>query len=278
MKAIATETSRWALTLILATSVMAVWGESPSVTEITSSYGGIGRIKWKLPKNINFRSSARQFTRGQRIRCTDGQQECVIGVNARVISTTPEKRRKELAEKLKPFMAHSVERSLQYRTLGANGALVYVTLTDTRPDQKFRLKTMGYRLNGPSVIKFEHFAKNKSQIQKLLDVVLAAESLDAREIWAWKLTDFKIVCQVRFPEFKSANAAAFGSSVFASVDIVQFFQSIASAGPEKVRAQLEKGRQSYATSFDRESDEWKRNFCKDFPTWVSEAAKGIPSK
>lgn len=269
---------RWMVALTCAASLTAAWAESPSDKEIISSYGGVGRIKWKLPENFNFRSSARRFTRGQRIRCTDEQQECAIGVGVRDLSIPPENRRKRLADKLYPFVAHSAERSLRYRTQGPDDALVYVTLTDTRPDQKFRLKTMGYRLNGPSVINFDHAANDQSQIQKMLDVVLAAESLDAREMWAWKLADYKSVCQERFTEFDSANTAAFDSSVFASVDVILFFQSLTSAGPEKVRAELEKGRQSYGKFFDGKPSKWKRDFCKNFPTWVAEATKSIPSK
>jgi hypothetical protein len=278
MNVMARNASKRLVILMCAASLTAAWAESSSDKEITSSYGGIGRIKWKLPENFNFRSSAREFTRGQRIRCTDGQQECVISVGVRVISITPEQRRKQLADKLFPLVAHSSERSLRYRTQGTDDALVYVTLTDTRPDQKFRLKTMGYRLNGPAVINFEHFTNDQSLIQKILDVVLAAESLDAREMWAWKLADYKSVCQEHFPEFSSANTAAFDSSTFASVDIIQFFQSLASRGPETVRAELEKGRASYAKIFDKEPLEWKRNFCKNYPAWVAEAAQGIPSK
>ena len=246
------------------------------ITETTSVYASIGRIRWRLPDGVEHRATTRRYTRGSAIQCTGEHQQCGISVRVRAIATTPEERREALAEALAPFLEHSVEKTLRFSAYGTGQEVVYATLTDPRPDQRFRLQTVGYRLTGPAVIEFRYSANEAADVQRVLDVVRVADALDALEVWAWKLTDYGIVCEERFPAFKSANAAAFALSIFSSVDLVRFFQSVAPSATEaEVHEHMLEGRQSFAARFDSEPRVWRESFCRKFPTWVTKAANGI---
>src|SRR5438105_15403860 len=97
----------------------------------------------------------------------------------------------------------------------------------------------------------------------LLELIASVKAIDALQMWAWRLGDYRAVCAQHYPELKEANDRAFAASPFASVDVPAFFlQRVASPTPEKVRNILDEGRRSYAADFDRDPVEQKRAFCE----------------
>jgi hypothetical protein len=251
-----------------------------SEVEAVRSYMGIGRIKWQLPKSFDHYFAVPEFTAGPRIKCKGPNQDCQIIVASLDITVPLEQRRAELSSKVAPLLQQSEEKAGQLRSFGTRPEVVYVTLTDSRPKPgEFRLYTTGFSVNGPAVIKFEHFSNDAREAQNVLDVVQGAKTIDAREVWAWRLNDYKIVCEERYPAYKPANDAAFRSSAFSSVDILRFWQtSFTSMSVEQVQKNLKDGRLYYARTFDNLSVGERQRFCESFPTWVKEAAKDISTR
>ncbi len=238
-------------------------------------YVDIGRIQWVLPKRFDHYLATPEFTTGPRIKCTEGSQECEIGVLSRDLDKTEAQRRDELAAQLLPHAQESAERAVRLGEYGGDPRVVYATLTDPRPDEPYRLLTAGYRVIGPAVIHFYHLGSDPAQVRQVLEVVASARPLDTREIWAWRLADYKAVCEARFPAYRRANDAAFASSVFARVDVVKFFRDTTPTRAEDIPGQLARGREDYAKQFDAGTAAEKRSFCEGFPKWVAEAAKDV---
>lgn len=196
-------------------------------TDEIRGYMAVSRIKWELPKSFEYLFAVPHFTVGPRIKCKGSQYDCEISVASRDISVKLEQRRDELAAKLAPYLQRSEEKTLQVRTFGTRPEVTYVTLTDSRPNPgEFRILTTGFSVNGPAVIHFQHLSNDLSQIQQILDVVQGARAMDALEILAWKLNDYKTVCEERNPAYKQANDVAFQASPFPSVDIARFWQTV----------------------------------------------------
>lgn len=245
--------------------------------EVVPSYMGIGRIRWQLPKSFDHYFAVPEFTAGPRIKCKGPNQDCQIIVASRDITVTLEQRRAELSSQVAPYLQRSEEKAVELRSFGTRPEVVYVTLTDSRPKPgELRLYTTGFSVNGPAVIKFEHFSNDAGEIQNVLGVLQGAKTIDAHEVWAWRLNDYKMVCEKRYPDYKAANDAAFRSSSFSSVDILRFWQAASpSTAIAQVQKDLEKGRLSYAKTFDELSLADRQRFCESFPTWVKEAAKDV---
>ena len=248
--------------------------------ETVRNYMGVGRIKWELPKSFDHYFAVPEFTVGPRIKCKGPNHDCQIIVTSRDITVTLEQRRAELISNVAPHLQQSEEKTVQPRSFGARPEVAYITLTDSRPKPgELRLYTTGFSINGPAVIKFEHFSNTAREIQSVLDIVQSAKTIDAHEVWAWRLNDYKIVCEERYPAYKSANDSAFRASAFSSVDIVRFWQaSWPSLSAEQVQKNLDDGRLYYAKTFDNLSVEERRRFCQSFPSSVKEAAKDLPPK
>lgn len=271
--------------LVIASSVL--FAQSTPKTE-TSGYIGVGRIKWEFPPAFDYTFAVPHFTVGPRIKCKGPHRTCEIRVASRDITVRLEKRRASLVAEFDPYVQRSIEKAVRIRTFGATPSVTYATLTDSRPAPgEFRLLTVGFSVNGPAVIHFEIQSDDARDIQKMLDLIQDARTMDALGIWAWRLKDYKIVCEERFPTFKEANDAAFQSSPFSSVDIIGFWHAIPPSASrqetpaesrEEIQKSLERGRESYAKSFDTKPLPEKQGFCKGFPTWITEAAKDVATK
>ena len=254
-----------------------VAAQSPTSAEAIEHYTSIGRIKWIFPPGFDYIFAVPDFTMGPRIMC-NGREECVIGVVPRDLRKTSEERQSELTERLQPELKHTIERSVEIRVFGASRQIFYVTLSDPKEDHHFY--TTGYAEKGPALIQFNHMTNDQADIQRFLSMLDQAEAIDAVGVWAWKLGDYKGVCEKRFPAYAKANAQSFSSSMFAAIDITETLKTALSlqGSPRQIREQLKASRDSFAESLDREGPETGEATCKDFPRMVSEAAKGLVRK
>jgi hypothetical protein len=241
---------------------------------------GIGRIKWRLPKSFDHYFAVPEFTTGPRIKCKGPNRDCQITVVSRDITVSLKQRCAELASQIAPYLQRSEEKTVQLRSFGIRPEVVYVTLTDSRPKAgEFRLYTTGFSVNGPAVIKFEHFSSDGSDLRQILEVIQSANTIDALEVWAWRLNDYRIVCEERFPAYKTTNDAAYRSSLFSSVDVLSFWQTASSSKViEQVPKDLEARRLSYARTFDDMPIAQRQRFCEGFPNSVKAAGEDILSK
>jgi hypothetical protein len=151
--------------------------------ETVRNYMGVGRIKWELPKSFDHYFAVPEFTVGPRIKCKGPNHDCQIIVTSRDITVTLEQRRAELISNVAPHLQQSEEKTVQPRSFGARPEIAYITLTDSRPKPgELRLYTTGFSINGPAVIKFEHFSNTAREIQSVLDIVQSAKTIDAHEV------------------------------------------------------------------------------------------------
>lgn len=252
------------------------WSQAPQAAEETRIYSGVGRIKWTLSPDLRTIFAVPHFTGGPRIMCADNKTECEISVQARAIDKAMDERLAELKAKVKPLLADAKDKEFRVQYAGADKSVAYTMLEDPRPNQDFRFLVVGFAIRGPGLIQFTAAANEAASYQEVLKIVEAAKSLDALEIWALRLGDYKATCNERFPASATANDAAFASSRFAKVDLVKFLMgNDASLTEEAVRKQLANVRQAFAQSFDAESAERKQAFCSSFPQWVKSTESSL---
>ena len=125
------------------------------------------------------------------------------------------------------------------QTYATAPTVFYTVLTDPRAGESFKLATRGYVVNGAAVIYFEFLNNEQSDIKPFLDVVQKAVVLDSKEVWAWRFKDYIAACQTNYPEQFTASRAAFDASVFAQVNIDDYFKkAFPSMGGQKARAKF----------------------------------------
>jgi hypothetical protein len=243
-------------------------------------YADVGRIEWQFPSGFEYYVAVPHFTVGPRIVCAGKLHECEIQVASRDIRKRSEQRRDELVARLKPYAARSIERQIEPRSSGTAPELTFVTLTDSRPKPgEFRIMTIGYAVNGTAVIQFRHATNDAGDTEAMLQIIRRARTLDALPVWAWRLSDYKAACAERFPEFSSANDAAFAASPFAAVDVIGFWRStVPEESDAAARQKLQAARDGYAKAFDSQPLQARSDFCRNFPTWVKMAAADLPAK
>ena len=253
----------------------AAQSQQPEAAEAVRSYQSVGRIKWIFPSGFDYYFAVPHFTMGPRIKCKEKGQECEINVLSRDIRKTRAEREEELRQKLSPHAKHSSEGDVIVRSSGAGQAVRYALLTDPRPKETYRLLVVGFAEKGPAAIHFSHLSNDQADVERLLALVERAEALDAIGIWAWRLGDWKAVCEERFPQYREANAAAYAASAFAAVDLVAALRAAFSISgtAEEIRYNLARSREAFAGDFDREDAAQKQAACRDFPNLVVEASK-----
>ena len=262
-------------TLAAAACAGAAWGQTTALEE-TRIYAGVGRIKWTLSPGLRTIFAVPHFTGGPRIKCADDKTECEIQVQARAIDKPLDERIAEFKEKLAPFLPDATDKSLRILYYGADKSVVYTTLEDSRQDQPFRFLTAGFAIKGPALIQFSVATNEAAASEEVLKITAAAKSLDALEVWALRLGDYKATCNERFSAYAKANDAAFASSKFAKVDLVKFVMgNDATLTEEAVRKQLANVREGFAQSFDAETPERRKTFCSKFPQWVKNAESSL---
>jgi hypothetical protein len=140
---------------------------------------------------------------------------------------------------------------------------------------------VGIYVRGPFVIKFRQTSNDStgSDLRRVLQVVSSAEPLDTLLLFSWRLSDYKAICEERFPELKQPNETAFSNSKFASVDFLKlFYAAIASETSQPVpdlaphladrRSELKK------KLSDGSLEEWEA-FCRAYPKQVKEAERAM---
>lgn len=263
--------------VMLGTIVEPALAQAPPAENIRG-YTAVGRIKWNLPASPELTFGVPHWTMGPRLLCKGQLRHCEISVAARDITIDLTKRRADLYAELEQWVSRSKEKSLQIRSFGTAPEVIYATLTDSRPAPgEFIILTQGFSVNGTAVIKFVLQSNDPKDVPKILEVVQSARTMDALPMWAWKLSDYKSVCAERFAELKAANDAAFKSSPFAAVDYVGFWK-IDGKTREEIAASLEEKRKGYAEHFDTKPPAERLAFCRNFPQWVTAAAKDLPAK
>lgn len=254
-----------------------LFAQTPAAENI-QGYISVGRIKWNVPASFEHTFGVPHFTMGPRILCKGRLRHCEIYVAARDITVDLSKRRAKLSAELEPYVSRSKEKAIEMRTFGTSPEVIYATVTDSRPAPgEFVLLTQGFSVNGTAVIHFLLQSNDPNDVRKILDVVQSARAMDALPMWAWKLSDYKSVCAERFAEYKTANDAAFEASTFASVDTIGYWTKEGKTR-EEVAAGREASRKQYAGIFDQKPPSERLAFCKNFPQWVTLAAKDIAAK
>ena len=249
-------------------------------TQAIRIYQSIGRVKWVIPSDFKYTFAVPHFTMGPRIRCTGPGEECEVRVLSRDLLKTPGDRRDALTETLRPDVGHSVEGVVRFHTTGSRQEVSYAVLTDKRPNQEYRLLTVGFAEKGPALLEFHHLSNDEADARRFLRVIEQAEALDTPGVWAWRLSDYIAVCATRFPNYAQANERAFSASAFSGIDIVSAVKTAFSipSPPEQVAAQLDRARAGFAESFDRESPERRETVCKTLPRLISDAAQGLAGR
>lgn len=243
-------------------------------TQQTAGYRyGIGRISWTFPQEMAANFAVPHWTAGPRVQCGGRDFRCEVQVSPRDISIPDEDRRRQMEESVRAVLPPMTKQALVIRT---HGSVAYVTLEDARPGESYRYLTVGYAHKGPALLKFELRSNDPASAGPVLALVDGARPVDALEMWALRLGDYRAVCEERFPAYKAANDSAFAASPFAAVDLVQLFvKSEPGATDDAARARLADVRKGFAKEFDRDEPERKRSFCEGFPRWVAEAATGL---
>lgn len=247
--------------------------------EYVQVYASIGRIKWLVPSEKGFYFAVPHFTQGPRLKCGfPGGGNCEISVYARVLTTDSEQRQKKYFSEMDSLLGEAVEPAVQVRSYGSRIPVFYATLTDKNPKRGYRYLTRGLHVKGTFVIKFEHLTNDSTgdELREVLRVVHSAEPLDAVAFLTWKLSDYKAICEERFPEFKRENNAAFSASIFANVDWIGMLQTAdAFSTREQITAHFNKARQALAKEFsDGPAKEWEA-FCRSYPQQVVEAQRAM---
>ncbi|HEY5638376.1 MAG TPA: hypothetical protein VIS77_15915 [Burkholderiales bacterium] len=239
-------------------------------------YPGYGRIVWTLPPAFDARFAPARSSAGPRIACSTERVSCEIAVGARDISQDLESRIPELRARMAPELVHAKDPVFRASWFGPGKRVLYTTIEDARAGPAFRFLTVGLAEKGPALVRFWVASQDAVASQEVLRIVESGWAIDAREMWALRLEDYRATCATRFPEFRAANDAAYAASPFAAVDLVQFFISTGPGLTEaRVREHLEKVRKGFADSFDREPDARRRAFCEGFPRWVASAARDL---
>lgn len=239
-------------------------------------YPGYGRIVWTLAPAFDAKFAPARSSAGPRITCGTPRVSCEVSVGARDISQDLESRIPELRARMAPELVHAKDPEFRASWYGPDKRVLYTTIEDARAGPAFRFLTVGLAEKGPALVRFWVASQDAAAAQEVLRIVESGWALDAREMWALRLEDYRATCASRFPEVRAANDAAYTASPFAAVELVKFFIS---TGPglteDRVREHLEKVRKGFADSFDRESEARRRSFCEGFPRRVASAARDL---
>jgi len=255
------------------------------VKEEIRSYTSVGRIKWRLPtKDFNYNYAVPHWTAGPRIQCRGPKPgpnrrfECELGVQARDLTFDSAKRRARLEKEMQESLKQAVEKSVDVRTHGPGDAILYVTLTDRTQPTDYKYFTQGYYATGSAVIRFTLLSNDDSgdERRRMLDTVLATESLDALGVLAWKLSDYRAICGEVFPELSKANDTAFSASPFARVDFAEAMRPLFKPDTtrESIAEMLKKSKEEFAKTFARSSPN-SREFCESYPAQVAQAESSL---
>lgn len=264
------------LALALMFAPVAATAQKPADPPGLQAYPGYGRIVWTLPPSFDAKFAPARSSAGPRIVCSSARVSCDIAVGARDISQDLKSRIPELRARMASGLVHAKDPVFRASWYGPDKRVLYTTIEDTRAESAFRFLTVGLAEKGPALVRFWVASQDAAAAQAVLQIVESAWALDAREMWALRLEDYRATCATRFPEVRAANDAAYAASPFAAVDLVQFFISTGPGLTEaRVREHLEKVRKGFADSFDREREARRRAFCEGFPRWVSAAARDL---
>jgi hypothetical protein len=264
------------IVLIAAAGVCAApaLGQNPGRQETRSYSYGIGRIAWTFPEGLAADFAVPQWSAGARVECNGKGLRCELQANTRDISQSDEDRRGDLRQAMRLRIPKPAKQALNVQTYGASAGVVYITLEDSRRGEHFRYLTLGYAYKGVAVLSFEASANKLADIGPVLALVDGARPVDALEMWALRLRDYRAVCEERFPAYKEANDRAFAASPFAAAGLGQ--ESVKAAPePANVVAIARQRLMDFAAAFDGSPLERRRSFCEGFATWVAEAAKGL---
>ena len=279
------------VSLALAPGVFAASPTNDSgVVERVWFYADMLRIKWKLPRNDDFLlkpawgewapqcNSKATLDETGHIR-TRGA--CEINVFPRDLTVDPEEIKNNFFSGVRFELRDIVNALIEIQSYGAIKPVYYATVKDTRSTESWTYLTVGIYVRGPFVIKFRHTSSDATGIdlRRVLQVVSSAEPLDTLLLFSWKLSDYKTICEERFPEFKQPNDAAFSNSKFASVDLLRLmYSAIASetSGPvPDLAPHLADRRAELRKKFsDGSVEEWEA-FCRAYPRQVKEAERAL---
>lgn len=245
-----------------------------SGTQETRFYSyGVGRISWKVPKSLEVVFAVPEHTAGPRIKCDHPRYACEVQVAPRDITLSEDQRMRELEEIVRPYLPQALEKT--FRPM-RSGGVTYTTLEDPRPGEPYKYLSVGYVERGPAMIRFQATTNDPAHTAAVLELVASARAQDALEMWALRFSDYKAVCEERFPAYKSNNAAAFAASPFAKVDLVRFFmRADASRTEAGTREELAAVRARFAKEFDAASPEEREPFCAAYPTFIGAAAREL---
>lgn len=246
-------------------------------------YTAVGRVKWQLPAGPDFGCGFKvpHFTQGARVGCSsrEGGATTEISVYSRDLQIDPALRRARFESELEKMLSEAKEASYTVKTHGPWPAIVYATLTHKNRKENPRA-TIGYYSKGPFLIRFVHESSDASdrELERVLPVILSAEPVDALAFLAWKLSDYKAICESLFPAGKQANDAAFAGSMFANVDWLRLMQERnKDADPEKIAQSARKAKENLANEMAGGKLEERAAFCRAYPGMTLEAERGLPS-
>lgn len=265
------------IVLIAAAGVCAApaLGQNPAGRQETRSYSyGIGRIAWTFPEGLAADFAVPQWSAGARVECNGKGLRCEVQANTRDISLSDEDRRGDLRQAMRLRLPKAGKQISNIQTYGASAGVVYLTVEDPRRGEHFRYLTLGYAYKGVAVVSFEVTANNLGDIGPVLALVDGARAVDALEMWAQRMRDYRAVCEERFPAYKEANDRVFAASPFAAAGLERESGKPAPE-PSNVVAVARQRLMDFAVAFDGSPLERRRSFCEGFPKWVAEAAKGL---
>lgn len=240
---------------------------------------GIGRIIWTVPNNLHVILAVPHFSAGPRLKCDSIQYECEIEVAPRDVSISDEKRILELEKKVKAYAEEASNSPFRPTFAGADRNLVYTTLRDPRPNESYRYLTIGYALKGPGIVRFHALTKSEKEVRPILMLIDTASAIDAKEMWALRLKDYKIVCEEQFQSYTLANEKALLASPFSKVDLVAFFKKQdSSMAASEIEGLLESATNQYREHFGGQSQERKRSFCESLPKYIARVTAEVSRK
>jgi hypothetical protein len=249
--------------------------------EDTREYLSAGRIKWRLPDapDLRFSFAVPHFTHGPRLRCQfRSGGECEISVFARDLTKGLAQRRAELIQEMEKNLPRATETAVELRSHAGDGpAIHYITLTPREPGTAASV-TQGFYVNGSVALRFEHHSGPdvKAELQRIFEVVVAAEPLDALAFLAWKLSDYKSVCEENFAQLRAGNDATLSGSPFASVDWLALMQRRDPARSREDFAEMfGRSKRELAAGLSRDRESFQQ-FCEFFPLMVLEAERHMP--
>jgi len=247
-----------------------------------AGYTGVGRVKWEIPEGSDFGCgfAVPHFTQGARVLCgtRDSRTRTEISVYSRDLTIDAAARREKFVAELKSHLREAVESSVELRSYGSETPVLYASLTRRGAGSDRPRATVGYRVKGPFLVRFLHETTSDSpaELEQVLRVVLSAEPLDALPTLAWKLSDYKAVCDERYPKLRRLNEAALAASMFARVDWRRsFLESDPKRGEAEAAKRLKQARDDLADQLTRGG-----NFEAFFGTFwqmTFEAERGLPA-